>query len=63
MNKKEHLLKTENHKRIIENIIKIQAIEGLEVGETLQKKMFEILEGTTDAKTLIEACVNKYADI
>lgn len=63
MKKQIDILTISQQKKIVENIVKIQSIEGIKVSENLQKSMLGILDGTQDAKVLIRNCINRYVSL
>lgn len=48
------------NRKIIENIVKLQSIEDIEVTECVQVKMLEILDGTKNIDELVNECLAKY---
>ena len=48
------------NRKIIENIVKLQSIEDIEVTECVQVKMLEILDGTKNIDELVNEGLAKY---
>lgn len=53
----------EEQKVAVANIVLSQSVEGFEIDEIIQEKMFKILNGTANAKELVKACLERYTSV